>query len=116
MLPGKALHVAVRLYCEARVGKTNKVSISMTDMAKMGISRFSASRGVLALERAGLVFVARCAGRKPVVTILPPASTIPVHPDAMKSADTDNAITGPDKKGRDEEGPMPSCEPAESGE
>ena len=75
-LPGRALHVAIRLWFEKGLTKSSgKVSISMTGMARMGVSRFAASRGLTALEAAGLVSVVRHPGRKPVVTILsmPPA-------------------------------------------
>jgi hypothetical protein len=69
-LPGKALHVAVRLWHEVGLTRTLKVSISMTGMARMGISRFAASRGLSALEGAGLVTVVRHAGRKPQVVVV----------------------------------------------
>lgn len=69
------MHVAIRLRFEAGLAKVDKVSISMTGMARMGVSRWAASRGLEALERAGLVSVVKHAGRKPIVTILamPPA-------------------------------------------
>jgi DNA-binding FadR family transcriptional regulator len=43
-------------------------------MQKWGVSRYSARRGLVALERAGLVAVDRHTGRKAVVTILPVAT------------------------------------------
>jgi hypothetical protein len=75
-LPGKALHVAIRLWFEKGLAKSSgKVSISMTGMARMGVSRWAASRGLGGLEAAGLVSVVRHVGRKPVVTILAPPPT-----------------------------------------
>jgi len=70
-LPGKALHVAIQIWHEVGFTKSSEVSISMTGMARMGVSRWAASRGLVALEKAGLVSVVRHQGLKPVVTILP---------------------------------------------
>jgi hypothetical protein len=74
-LPGKALHVGVQVWFQVGLTKSSEVSISMSTMDRMGVSRFAASRGLAALEKAGLVSVVRHPGRKPVVTILttPPA-------------------------------------------
>ena len=69
-LPGKALHVAIQIWHEVGFSKSSEVAISMTGMARMGVSRWAASRGLEALEKAGLVSVVRHPGRKPVVTIL----------------------------------------------
>jgi hypothetical protein len=44
--------------------------LALDDWAEFGLSRFSASRGLDKLERAGLVSAARTPGRSPVVTIL----------------------------------------------
>jgi hypothetical protein len=69
-LPGKALHVAIQIWHEVRLTKSSEVSISMTGMTRMGVSRWAASRGLETLGKAGLVSVVRHPGRKPVVTIL----------------------------------------------
>jgi hypothetical protein len=75
-LPGKALHVAIQIWHEVGFIKSSEVSISMTGMTRMGVSRWAASRGLEALEKAGLVSVVRHPGRKPVVTIL---TALPAH-------------------------------------
>lgn len=69
-LPGKALHVAVRLWFGAGLGSTRTLAVSMTSLQEAGVSRFAAARGLHALERAGLVSVERHVGRKPIVTLL----------------------------------------------
>jgi hypothetical protein len=100
-LPGKALHVAIRLWHEVGLTRTDKVSISMTGMARMGISRFAASRGLSALEGVGLVSVVKHAGRKPEVTILPTLTlTKPALPDDSKVAEPGDVVTTPDGKGQ----------------
>lgn len=95
-LPGKALHVAIRLWHEMGLTGTSEVSISMTGMAKMGISRFAASRGLLALEGAGLVSVVRHAGRKPVVMVARHSTTTPTSPNATSMAEPDKVVVTPD--------------------
>jgi hypothetical protein len=69
-LPGKALHVGIQVWHQVGLTRSSVVSISMSGMAKVGVSRFAASRGIAALEKASLISVVRHAGRKPVVTIL----------------------------------------------
>jgi hypothetical protein len=69
-LPGKALHVGIQVWHQMGLTRSSEVSISMSGMNRMGVSRFAASRGLAALEKAGLVSVDRHAGRKPVVSIL----------------------------------------------
>jgi hypothetical protein len=68
----------------------------MTGMAKMGISRFAASRGLLALEGAGLVSVVRHAGRKPVVMVARHSTTTPTSPNATSMAEPDKVVVTPD--------------------
>ena len=89
----------------------------MTGMAKVGVTRYAASRGLKELEKARLVSVVRHAGRKPVVVILTaPALSAPTQPDAVNAAGTDDAVTSPDKKASDEESPLPPGELARCGE
>lgn len=96
-LPGKALHVAIRLWFEVGLTRSSKVSISMTGMTKMGGSRFAASRGLAALEGAGLVSVVRHAGRKPQVVMLEtPAMTTSTSPNATTIAEADDVVVTPD--------------------
>jgi hypothetical protein len=77
-LPGKAMHMGIRLWHEAGLARSSKVSISLTSMTKVGISRYAASRGLAALEKAGLISVVRGAGRKSEATILATPSATPV--------------------------------------
>ena len=44
--------------------------MALDDWAEFGLSRFSASRGLVALERAELVSAGRMLGRSPLVTIV----------------------------------------------
>jgi DNA-binding MarR family transcriptional regulator len=70
-LPGKALHVGLALWYRAGLKKTGWIAFSVSGAARlMGFSQPSASRGLRALEKAGLVQVERGPGRRPVVVIL----------------------------------------------
>jgi hypothetical protein len=93
--------VAIRLWHEMGLTGTSEVSISMTGMARMGISRFAASRGLLALEGAGLVSVVRHAGRKPVVMVARHAQA-----GATMAAGTETASISSSETGCDEMGPF----------
>ncbi len=74
-LPGKALHVGIQVWHQMGLTRSSEVSISMSAMDRMGVDRFASSRGLAALEKAGLVSVVRHSGRKAIVTVLtvPPA-------------------------------------------
>jgi hypothetical protein len=50
--------------------KSAEIELAWDDWMEIGLSRFSAYRGLDALERAGLVEAVRRPGRPPVVTIL----------------------------------------------
>jgi hypothetical protein len=108
-LPGKAMQVAIQIWRDAEQAKSNEVSVSMTGMARMGISRFAASRGLSALEGAGLVTVARHAGLKPQVVVV---ATAALSSAAEVAAGIDTAVTGSVEK--DSAEAMP--EPAPSGQ
>jgi DNA-binding transcriptional ArsR family regulator len=69
-LPGKALHVGILLWLERGLHRSTTVSISLSSMSQVGVSRSAASRGLANLENAGLVTVERHSGRKPRVTIV----------------------------------------------
>jgi hypothetical protein len=71
-LGGKALHVAIAIWFRAGVTRSREVLLSLSQGAEFGFDRFAGSRGLAALERAGLVAVDRRTGRKPIVTILDP--------------------------------------------
>jgi hypothetical protein len=68
-LPGKALQVATVCWWLARRRRT-EFGWLVGEWAEFGLSRFSASRGLRELERAGLVRVARSSGYSSTVTIL----------------------------------------------
>ncbi len=68
--PGKAVSVALELWLWAGIKKSRTVRISLSNLrVAPKLSRSSASRGLAALERAGLVTVVRRSGRKPTVTL-----------------------------------------------
>ena len=69
-LPGKSLQVASVCWLLAGWERSADFELALDDWAEFGLSRFSASRGLDELERAGLVSVDRTPGRSPVVTIL----------------------------------------------
>ena len=70
VLPGKALAVGMFLWHDAGWRKKQTVKLSLNRLSRLDIHRNSARRGLLALERAGLVSVARASGRAPLVTLL----------------------------------------------
>src|SRR5712692_7916438 len=68
-LPCKALNVAVALWHLAGVKKSARVALSLSALEPFGLNRFTAARGLKALEGKALVRVDRRQGRKAVVTI-----------------------------------------------
>jgi len=76
-LPGKAFHVGIGLWFLAGLEKSGRVTCSAS---RLGLPRKTASRGLVALETAGLVKVERAAGRSPRVTILEPGPLDPERP------------------------------------
>jgi DNA-binding transcriptional ArsR family regulator len=66
-LPGKALAVGLRVWFAAGCRDSSSVTVNLS---RTGLPRRTAQRGLIALERAGLVAVERRRGRPPVVTIL----------------------------------------------
>ena len=69
-LPGKTLQVASVCWLLAGWNRSAEFELALDDGAEFGLSRFSASRGLGTLERAGLVFTVRRSGLPPIVTIL----------------------------------------------
>jgi hypothetical protein len=69
-LPGKSLQVGAVCWLLAGWTRSAEFELALNDWSKFGLSRFSASRGLDTLERAGLVSVARRPGRSPSVIIL----------------------------------------------
>ena len=71
-LPGRTLHVGIQLWFLAGMNRSGTVPLSLSRFELLGISRHAATRGLAALERAGLVSVVRRAGRRPIVTLQNP--------------------------------------------
>jgi hypothetical protein len=69
-LPGKSLQVGAVCWDMACWERSAEFELALNAWAEFGLSRYSASRGLDTLERAGLVSVGRMPGRPPVVTIM----------------------------------------------
>jgi hypothetical protein len=69
-LPGKSLQVASVCWLLAGWRRSADFELTLEGWAEFGLSRFSASRGLDELQRAGLVSIDRTPGRSRVVTIL----------------------------------------------
>ena len=69
-LPGKSLQVGAVCWLLAGWERSADFELALEGWADLGLSRFSASRGLDELERAKLVSVSRTPGRSPVVTVL----------------------------------------------
>ncbi|MBV8383005.1 MAG: hypothetical protein JOZ63_10375 [Planctomycetaceae bacterium] len=87
-LPGKSLQVASACWLLAGWERSAEFELALDGWADLGLSRYSASRGLDALRRAGLVSVAPRPGRSPIVSILDPGS----QPDPTTKP-------GPDRSG-----------------
>jgi hypothetical protein len=70
-LPGRSLQVASALWFLVgwSRGREAEFELGLSEWADLGLSRFSASRGVEFLQQAGLVSVVDRPGRRPVVTL-----------------------------------------------
>lgn len=69
--PGKTLHVAIELWRWAGIKRTGVIRLSLSRAAReFDTSRSALSRGLRALEAAGLVSVTRKAGSRLTVTLL----------------------------------------------
>lgn len=69
-LPGRAGAIGVALWFRSGLARNGTVRFSHRDVAKLGVSRYAARRGLQKLEGAGLVGVQRRPGHAPTVTIL----------------------------------------------
>ena len=67
---GRALQVALVLWLEAGMKKSATVSLTHARLREMGVDRSAARRGLVQLERLGLVSVLRRNGAAPRVTIV----------------------------------------------
>ena len=70
-LPGRSLQVASALWFLVgwSRGRQAEFAIGLAEWADLGLSRFSAGRGLQCLHRVGLVSVVERPGRRPMVTI-----------------------------------------------
>jgi hypothetical protein len=69
-LPAKSLHVGAVCWLLAGWERSAGFELGLDQWTELGLSRFSASRGLDMLEEAELVSVARTPGRPPIVTLL----------------------------------------------
>ena len=69
-IPGRSLQVGSVCWLLAGWSRSADFELALDGWAEFGLSRFSASRGLDELERAGLLSVSRRSGLPSVVTIL----------------------------------------------
>lgn len=69
-LPGKTFVVAVLMWFEAGVSKSDTVTLGHRRLGDFGVHRAASYSALEALENAGLVCVKRHPGRSPRVTLL----------------------------------------------
>lgn len=69
-LPGKAAQVGTILWFLSGLNDSKTVKLTNIFPKRFGVDRFAKNRALVELENAGLVAVARAAGRAPVVAIL----------------------------------------------
>ena len=69
-LPAKALIVGLCIWRLSGATGKNTVPLSNSEVQSFGIDRAAKSRGLAALERAGLIAVSRKPARWPLVTLL----------------------------------------------
>ncbi len=68
-LPGRALHVALAIQLWVGIKRSNRIALSISKLAALGVGRHAAYRALKSLEQAGLVTVDRHVGRKPWVRV-----------------------------------------------
>lgn len=69
-LPGKSLQVAMACWFSAGWIKAGEFELGLSEWAELGLTRFSAGRGLECLSRAGLAEVTHRSGRRPTVRLL----------------------------------------------
>lgn len=70
-LPGRALHLGMALwFLKGFKRSQQQLSLSPSLLRELGVNRYTAYRGLRALEAAGLVSVERQQGRSPLVVLL----------------------------------------------
>ena len=73
-LRGRALHVALTVWHEVKLGKNGKARLTHAALARFGVRPKAGREALTKLELADLVKVERRPGCAPVVTILPAGS------------------------------------------
>jgi hypothetical protein len=85
-LPGPAFRVGIACWLQAGWERSGRVELALGEWSELGLSRFSAGRGLELLEEGGLVSVVRRTGRPSVVGLLEPGhgsqdeACLDVHP------------------------------------
>ncbi len=69
-LPGKALQVGIALWHLVGVSKSRTVTLTRSRLGQFGVHHAAGRRGLLALEKAGLVRVERSGNKSPRITPL----------------------------------------------
>ncbi len=69
-LPGRTLHTALALWHISTLSKSPVVKMQRKIRDRLGLTRKSYNRSLMALEKAGLISVERMCGCTPVVTLL----------------------------------------------
>src|ERR1700730_5610373 len=69
-LPGTALILGLCLWRLKGATRSNSVWLSNAELRPFGIDRAAKSRGLTALESAGLIAVDRNDGKRPIITLL----------------------------------------------
>ena len=69
-LPGKSLHVGAACWLSAGWLKSGEFELGLSDWSELGLSRFSAGRGLECLAEANLVKVSHRSGQRPLVRLL----------------------------------------------
>jgi len=69
-LGGRALKVALAIYCEAGMKRTSTVRLSAETLRRFSLCPQGTRRALAALTQAGLVTVKQDPGRKPMITIV----------------------------------------------
>jgi len=67
-LPGKALQVGIALWHLVGVSKSRTVTLTRSRLGQFGLHHETGRRGLLALEKAGLVRVERSGNKSPRIT------------------------------------------------
>lgn len=79
MTTGKAMHLCVGLWLLITIKQSASVQLTRRMMARINISRYAAGDALRKMECAGLIKVARLQGRSPLITVVEPGTSIPLH-------------------------------------